>query len=428
LNSIPELSVARNIFLGSEPAGRFGLVSRDRLRAETQALLERYHLGLDADAAVGGLSVAQRQLVDIARALSSTARILILDEPTAVLSPAERDNLFTIIAGLRKSGLLVFYVSHRLEEIFDISDRISVLRDGRLVDSIVASRLTQHELVQVMTGREIRNATAPRAVPTGGSPMLRLTQERNGVVSEFTVRRGEILGLAGLVGSGRTRLAHQLVGFGRASEAKVELEGKPIRIRSPRQALQHGILYLTEDRKGNGVFPPLPIVANTTAAAIDKFSPWGVISHRAERRAAAGVLERLRLVARTLAAPVSELSGGNQQKVLLARALLCAPKVLICDEPTRGIDVAAKAEIYAILKGLATDGIGIILISSEFEELLLLSHRIAVVRDGAVVATFDTDDMDEHRLLLAATGTGAESIRSQAASASSPSRVSMSRA
>ena len=404
-SSIAEISVARNIYLGREPVGALGLIDRKQLRAATQALLGRYKLELDADAPVGRLSVAQRQLVEIARALSSATRILILDEPTAVLSLVEQDNLFSILDGLRTSGLLVLYVSHRLEELFAIADRISVLRDGRLIATVAASQIAQPELVRLMTGHGSGGETPSSTVRPSAAEILRLRHEDHGVVSELVVHRGEIVGLAGLVGSGRSHLARILVGSGRSGQTKIELEGRPLVIRSPGDALNHGIVYLTEDRKASGMFAPLSILANTTAAALDRFSPWGVIARGSEERAASAMLERLRLVARSLASPVSELSGGNQQKVLLARALLCAPKLLICDEPTRGIDVATKDEIYALLAHLVAEGVAIILISSEFQELLLLSHRIAAVRNGAIVATFDARDMDEHQLLLAVTGT-----------------------
>jgi len=428
LSAIAEISVARNVFLGREPT-RFGLVDYGRLRVETQALLERYRLGLDADAPVARLSVAQRQFVEIARALSTATRILILDEPTAVLSPGEQKNLFEIIAGLRESGLLVLYVSHRLEELFGIADRISVLRDGRLVATVEASRITQPELVRLMTGHDGARTPVSRMTPAEAAPVLRKRQERNGMVSELVVRRGEILGLAGLVGSGRTRLARTLIGAVPAGDTVLELDGRPIRIRSPRHALDNGIVYITEDRKGSGVFAPQSIIVNATAAAIERFSPRGIIARGAEHREAAAMLGRLRLVARSLAASISELSGGNQQKVLFARALLCAPKLLICDEPTRGVDVSTKDEIYAILGDLAAEGVAVILISSEFKELLFLCHRIAVVRHGTIAAMFRADELDEHRLLLEATGTADDMLAPPAAAVGrSQSGATMARA
>jgi ABC-type sugar transport system ATPase subunit len=421
-SSIAEFSVARNVYLGREPAARFGWVDRGLLCRSTQALLDAHRLPLDAATPVALLRVAQRQLVEIARALSSAPRILILDEPTAVLSPGEQENLFSIVDRLRKSGLLILYVSHRLEELFAISDRISVLRDGRLIETVRAADISPPELVRLMTGHNPGKSAGSSVGGATGEEILRIRRAEEDGASEVVVHRGEIVGLAGLVGSGRSRLARTLVGLSGGYRLKIEFEGQPIKIRSPRDALDHGIVYLTEDRRSSGMFAPLSIVANSTAAALDRFSRFGAIARRKERSAASAMLEQLRLVARSLAAPVSQLSGGNQQKLLLARALLCNPKLLICDEPTRGIDVATKDEIYGLLRRLAADGMAIILISSEFKELLLLSSRIAAVRDGAIVACFDAREVDEHRLLLEATGTArprrAESSRSRASVAS----------
>ena len=403
--AIPQLTVARNVYLGREPRGRCGLIDRRRLRADTRTLVERHRLDLDPDALVEDLSLAQRQMVDIARALSFATRVMILDEPTAALSPPEQEKLFAIIAGLKASGLLTLYVSHRLEELFAIADRISVLRDGRLIATIRAAEATPAALVRLMIGRDAASTAAARPAATSGPPRLRLTRRTGDAEWGLAIRPGEILGLAGLVGSGRSRIARSLIGLDRTGDISVELDGRPVRLRSPRQALAAGIVYLTEDRKGSGIFPPLSITTNATAAALPRFSPWGVMISRSERRAAASVLDRLRLVARSHAVAISELSGGNQQKVLFARALLCRPRVLICDEPTRGIDIATREQIYAIIAELAADGLAVILISSEFAELLAVCHRLAVVRDGRIAAEFPAAAVDEHGLLLAATGT-----------------------
>jgi ABC-type sugar transport system ATPase subunit len=413
LSLIAHRSVADNVFLGREPAGRFGVVDRRRLDAQTRALLERYHLPLDPAAPVADLSVAQRQLVEIARALSIDARVLILDEPTAVLSLHEQDNLFAIVARLKAAGLLILYVSHRLGEIFRIADRVTVLRDGRKVATLVTAEATQAELVRLMIGHDVRDRLA---LPEVGDerPLLEVTCHggRGRPSSSFALRRGEILGLAGFVGAGRTRLARAIIGAGgpRASDVvELAIAGQERRIRSPAEAIEQGILYVTEDRKREGLFANLPVLANATAAALPLLSRAGVLQARAERERAGAILAGLRLVAHSLDVPVSELSGGNQQKVVLGRALMRTPKVLICDEPTRGVDVGAKDELYGILIRLAAAGVGIIVISSEVKELLMLTHRVLVMRDGGVVAEFPTAQASEDRILLAATGAGAGS-------------------
>jgi len=397
-SALPEMTVAENIFLGREPTTRLGLVDRRRLYEETRRLLDRYHLPLDPAAQVGRLTVAGQQLVEIARALSIAARVLILDEPTAVLSLAEQRNLFDIIAGLRGPRLLILYVSHRLEEIFTIADRITVLRDGRKVTTVATADLRQADLVRLMVGHEVRERV-PLPAPAGAPPLLeaRLT----GNPPRLKVRGGEILGFAGLVGAGRSRLGRSLAGL---DPIDLRLDGQPVRLRSPADALAHGIVYLTEDRKREGLFDNLSVLVNATAAALPSLSRFGVVRLAVERRAGAAILERLRLVARSLAAPVRELSGGNQQKVIFGRALLCRPRILVCDEPTRGVDVGAKDEIYDLLLELARQGVAIVLISSELKEVLALSHRVLVMRDGAAVREFTGGEANEQDVLLAAMG------------------------
>ncbi len=404
---ILELTVAENIFLGHEPAKRLGGIDRRRLAAETRAIAARHHLQLDPHALVEQLSVAQRQRVELARALAVSARILVLDEPTAVLAGREVENLFAIIANLKASGLLILYVSHRLEEVFAVADRITVLRDGRKVDTVAAAATTQPRLVQMMTGREVGETLRLPPVTTAAQPLLRMAWMHAGHRSEFTVQPGEVVGLAGLVGSGRSAIAQTLVGLGppdMVRSARIQMAGQSVSLLSPRAARRHGVLYLTEDRKREGVFADLSVLVNTTAASLERFSPGGLIARRRERREARTTLERLRLVARSLDVPARQLSGGNQQKLLIARALLSAPRLLVCDEPTRGVDVGAKQEIYAILAEIASRGVGVLLISSEMKELLMLCFRIFVVRDRRIVHSVGTAETSEDALLLAATG------------------------
>jgi ABC-type sugar transport system ATPase subunit len=405
LTVLPLMTVAENVYLGREPIKASGLLDLQRLRADTEQLLQRFGLPLQPDAIVGDLSVAQQQLVELARALSLDAKVVIFDEPTAVLSLAEQQRLFDTIRGLREAGILVLYVSHRLEEIFAIADRVTVLRDGRKVATSEIGQIDQPALVQQMIGHEVRERYPVPAVQAR-EQLLHASYHWRGAPSELVLRRGEILGLAGLVGSGRTRLARALAGLNPGLSMQIELEGRRLAGRDPREAIRHGIIYLTENRKHDGLFANLSVLANATAASLGRFSRGGMLLGSQERSAAGAVLEQIRLVARSLSTPVGRLSGGNQQKVIFGRALICRPKLLICDEPTRGVDIGAKEEIYDILLRLAEQGVGIILISSEWKELLALSHRLLVIRDGAIVAEC-APDAGEHAVLMAATGAAA---------------------
>lgn len=404
-SSIAELTVADNIYLGHEFRGRFGTIDRKAASRAAADLLHRYAISLSPDTLVGSLGVADRQLVELARALSTDARILILDEPTAVLSGTEQAKLFSVIRTLREKGLLVVYISHRLEEIFEIADKVSVMRDGGLVATRDKSALTTAELVRLMTGREVPANIAPASLQSDREVVLVL----EGLSDDGTpleLREGEILGLAGLVGAGRTSIAHRIAGLRRRDGFSATLSGMLLPD-DPAGTLAAGIVYMTEDRKRDGIFGPLSVTANASAASLDRFSWGGLLRLRQERAEAGDVLCGLRLVAASLETPIEALSGGNQQKVLFARALLARPKVLICDEPTRGVDVGAKEEIYAVLRRLAGEGVAIILISSELNEVLALSHRIAVVKHARVSAIMDNFGLDEHALLVAATGAGA---------------------
>ena len=385
LTVLPQLSVAENIFLAREPRTPLGWLDRRRLCDNAARLLAEFGLALDPQRPVGELNVATQQLVELARALSVSARVLILDEPTAVLSPAERDGLFNVVAALKRKGLLIFFVTHRLDEVFEIADRVTVLRNGRKVVTAPLADLDQPTLVRHMVGHDVL-ARAALPSPDASAPLLKIEHRSRAGHGTLALRGGEIVGLAGLVGSGRTRLARTIAGLNRDAEVRVEFAGRAVDIRSAGDALRHGIVYLTEDRKRDGLFSGLPVLHNATAATLGRYTRGGVIDGAAERRAAGTVFERLRLVARSLDAPVRELSGGNQQKVMFGRALLCKPRLLICDEPTRGVDVGARDEIYQTLLDLAAAGVPIVLISSELKELLMLSHRMLVMRDGRVVS------------------------------------------
>jgi ABC-type sugar transport system ATPase subunit len=398
---LPLLTVAENIFLGHEPRRRTRLLDRARLTADTNQLCARWNLPLDANALAGALTVAQQQVVELARALSRETRILILDEPTAVLSLKEREVLFAIIAELKREGLLVIYVTHRLEEVFAIADTVTVLRNGRKIGTQAVRDIDHAQMVRLMVGHDPPGLFDLPALPEA-PPFIEIEIGSSEGHSSLALKRGEIVGLAGLAGSGRTWLARTIAGIEPSAHRSVRIDGAPVTIGSPADAAWRGIIYLTEDRKRDGLFLGISVLANASAAALARFSRAGFLSRSAEWRAAGAILERLRLVTRSLTAPVRQLSGGNQQKVLFARALLCEPRLLICDDPTRGIDVGAKEEIYRLLLDLAARGMSIIIISSELKELIALCHRLLVIRGFRVVGEM-RPTAGEHAVLMAAT-------------------------
>ena len=404
---LPQLSVAENVWLAREPRTRLGALDRTAMRSRTVELLEAHGLPLEPDAVAGTLNVASRQLVEIARALSAAARILTLDEPTAVLSLHERDRLFGIVRRLKATGLLVLFVTHRLDEVFEITDRVTVLRNGRKTFEGSTSRTTRDELVRHMVGHAVAERSAPTALAGAQAAPYRVHIAGTvGAPADLELRPGEIVGLAGLVGGGRTRLARRIAGLEPGVQATWRTpEGETFGLRSARDGVRHGIVYLTEDRKKDGLFLNLSVASNASAASLASIARHGWLGQRTERAAVTPVLERLRLVYASLAMPVRALSGGNQQKVLFGRALLARPRVLVCDEPTRGVDVGAREEIYALVESLAAQGVAAIVISSELKELLGLCHRLLVVRDAAVIAELPPSALEEDIVRAAVAGT-----------------------
>jgi rhamnose transport system ATP-binding protein len=388
----PHLTVAENVALALEGGGLWQKVNWRRRREDAAALLARVGSTIDPARTVDTLSMPEQQIVEIAKAIGANARIVVMDEPTASLTTQEVERLFQVISRLRESHVGVIYISHRLEEIFAVADRITVLRDGLTVDTRAAAEVERGELIRLMVGREI-SAVFPKETINIGKPVLQiegLTSAAAGIRDiTLTVRRGEILGIAGLVGSGRTELARTLFGLTPAEAGTIRLHGTTLRITSPADAIRAGIAYVPEDRRQHGVVLDMSIAANTTLASLDAVSRHGLIDRGRERTSAQEYVDRLRIKTPSVFAEAGTLSGGNQQKVALARWLSTSPAVIVLDEPTQGVDVGSKAEIHALMQMLAARGLAIIMISSELPEILGMSDRIAVMHRGTIRGVLD---------------------------------------
>ena len=403
----PDLSVAENLALGAEPGGLFARVDWPARRTRARDALARVGADIDVDRDARSLSLPEQQLVEMARALSVRARLLILDEPTASLTPREVDRLFELLKELRAEGVAVIYISHRLEELPRLADRVSVLRDGRTVGTEPMASVDAAALIKLMVGRDVASVFPKRQVAIG-VPVLEVEglSSREAGVSDIslTVRRGEIVGLAGLVGAGRTELARVLFGLAPRDTGSVRVADRDVRPRSPEEAITSGIAYLPEDRRRHGVVLDLPVSSNLTLASLALVSRHGMLDRVAERATASRLVDALSVKTASLETPVRELSGGNQQKVALGRWLARTPDVLILDEPTQGVDVGAKAEIHRLIGELAAQGMGVLLISSELLEVMGMSDRILVMRHGRLVAEFDRATADAESVMAAAFG------------------------
>jgi rhamnose transport system ATP-binding protein len=408
----PDLTVAENLAIGLEPGGAWRRIRWGERRRKARQLLDRVGARLDPDAEVGALTMPEQQLVEIARALGADARILIMDEPTASLGDREVENLFRVIRGLRGDGVGIIYISHRLEELSQIADRVTALRDGLLVGTRPMAEVSRADLIRMMVGREL-SAVFPKAAVALGEVVLdvrHLTCREGGVHDvSLSVRGGEILGLAGLVGAGRTELARTVFGLTPADDGEILLYGQRVRIDGPERAIAHGIAYLPEDRRRHGVILDMAVSANATLAVLHRIAHGGWLDFRREQEIAADFVQRLGIKTAGLDSPVSDLSGGNQQKVALARWLAAEPVVLLLDEPTQGIDVAAKAEIHRLMSELAGQGMAIVMISSELPEVLGMSDRIAVMHAGTIVGILERDEATQEKVLALALGHTAES-------------------
>ena len=398
LQLVPALSVAENIFLGAEPSRR-GVINRRELRRASEEVLSRLGQKISVDARVERLPLAARQMVEIAKSLAGRARVLIMDEPSAILSDAELRDLFALIGRLKAEGVAVIYISHRLDEIARIASRVTVLRDGRNVRSAPLAELPLDEMVRLMVGREMSRGY-PEPAGDAGDELLRVESLSAGPVRgvSFTLRRGETLGLVGLVGSGRTELARAIFGADRLDAGAIHLGGRDVTPRTPREAIDLGIGLLTEDRKGQGLILHDPVRQNISLASLDEFVSRGLVDRARERESAQRWVGELRIKTPTTEEPVRNLSGGNQQKAVLARWLLARSRVLIFDEPTRGVDVGAKAEIYQLMRRLAGEGAGIIMISSELPEAIGMCDRLLVMREGRVAGELARADATPERV------------------------------
>jgi rhamnose transport system ATP-binding protein len=403
----PQLTVAENIALALEAGHPWRRVDwRARTRTATD-LLARVGAAIATDRLVETLSMPEQQMVEIAKALGADASILIMDEPTASLTEREAEQLFEVIARLRAGGAGLIYISHRLDEIFTIADRITVLRDGQTVGTAARADVGRADLIRLMVGRELSSVFPTRAAAIGDVELeLRgVTHYASGIRDvSLSVRRGEILGLAGLVGSGRTELAEVIFGLRPADEGAILIRGTPVVLGSPQAAIRAGIGYVPEDRRQHGVVLEMSVAANTSLASLAAVSRGGLIDAAAERRAARGYVDDLRIKAASIDADVGSLSGGNQQKVALARWLETNPSVLILDEPTQGVDVGSKAEIHELMGRLAERGVAIVMISSEMPEILGMSDRIAVMQAGRLAGTLARGECTQDAILALALG------------------------
>jgi ribose transport system ATP-binding protein len=413
-NLVPLRSVAQNFFLGREPRNRLGLTDTARMKREAEQILGRYGIETDVAVPVRSLGAGVQQMVAIAKAASLDARVVIMDEPTASLEAREVETLFKVIRQLREDGVSVLYVSHRLEELYEICERVTVMRDGKVVHTGDLEDLPRLELIAAMLGREApeiearASSTAAREHATGD-----LVLEARGLTAHHAprdvsleVHAGEVVGLSGLLGSGRTETARAVFGARHLENGTVSVEGERVDPDSPTEAIRNGLAFVPEDRKAEGIIPGLSVRENIVAAALPRLSHGGLVSRKEQDGLVERFMDRLGIKASSPDQPVGELSGGNQQKVMLARWLCMEPKVLILDEPTQGIDVGAKAEVQRLISELADDGLGVIMIDSEPEEIVDGSDRVIVLRDGGVVGMLSGGELTEENLVHMIAGSG----------------------
>jgi inositol transport system ATP-binding protein len=405
LSPVPAMMVAENIYLGREPVNRFKLVDKKQMIADAQAVFDKWQIDINPRRVMKTLSVAQMQMVEIAKAISTDARLIIMDEPTSAITEREVEHLHRMIRSLRESGVAIIYITHKMDEVFKIADTVTVFRDGKHVATLPAAELDRQKLITLMVGRELTHLFPKEEVAIGEVVMSVRGLTRHGVIEDisFDLRRGEILGLAGLMGAGRTEVLEAVFGVTSVDAGEITINGKPVTIKSPADAIEAGMGLLTEDRKLTGIMGALSVRDNMTIANLNRFSPGGILRKRQMEAACIAQRDALAIKTPSLAQLIKNLSGGNQQKVLVSRWLLTLPDVLMIDEPTRGIDVGAKSEIHRLMSGLAKEGKAILMVSSEMPEILGMSDRVLVMAGGRITAEFSRAEVTQEKVLEAAT-------------------------
>lgn len=409
LNLLPYLTATENIFLGKELKNSFGLLNKKEMVKQAKDLLERVQLDIDPNTKVENLKVGQQQLLEIAKALLLDTKVLIMDEPTSAITENETKILFGIISRLKNEGKAIAYISHKMDEIFEISDDYVVLRDGQFIGAGPIKEISEERLIEMMAGREVALHRHNKEIP--GNTEINLLEIENlqipdfntSEVISFDLKKGEILGIFGLMGAGRTELLETLFGLHpKQFSGILKIDGEEKKFKSPAQAIKAGLAMVTEDRKREGIIPDLSVRKNTSLAVLERLSNWGVLQNRREKELAEKYIEELKIKTDSDQQLIKTLSGGNQQKVILAKWLATRPKILILDEPTRGIDVNAKSEIHKLMNELASKGLGIIMVSSELPEILAVSHRVLVLSEGRLTGNFSINEANEQNILKAA--------------------------
>lgn len=406
LNLIPQLSIGENIFLGREPANRIGGIDWNKLYSDSKMYLDQLDMDIDPREKLSKLSIGQQQMVEIAKALSLDAKIIIMDEPTDALTDKETRSLFKVINKLKSEGKAIAYISHRLSEIFEICDYVTVLRDGKFIGQDQVSNIDEDKLISMMVGRSLEEQF-PKVDHKSGEVLLSVKNLNNRYIKNvsFELKKGEILGVSGLMGAGRTELCKSIYGAYRLDSGQIRIDGQAVQINSPKDAIEKGIAYVCEDRKAEGLILGLSVKENMTISSLNRFKGGFLsINRKKEEEMVNDYIKKISVKTPSIAQKIKNLSGGNQQKVSIAKALMTNPKVLILDEPTRGVDVGAKKEIYDLINGFKKEGMGIIMVSSEMPEILGMSDRILVMHEGEITGEFENKDVSQEEIMKSAIG------------------------